>query len=263
MKSILFGSILVLLQASCVSAFAAGTRVLALKDDNKYHPGVIHEVDTDSQTQTVRFDNQQSTVNYPLNTESEVILDQTTPFLDDRAHVIAKKEEQASQWDIGFVVGLVGSGSERQFRVVLDGDATPETYNNSQLRFLANPDSVQTVGARVIAKGPRTASDSYFRGFVVDTEGSSLSIRLDNGNNVEHAKSDTAAVIRDEIPFTTRLTDDKNVIAAVEPDGDEYASAVIRARRSSNEPRYIVRFDDGSQTCPIRDYYHIRSVPEQ
>ncbi|XP_078357164.1 uncharacterized protein LOC144642040 [Oculina patagonica] len=260
MKSILFGFILVLLQASCVPAkYPVGTRVLALKDDNKYYPAQIDQVN--SGTITVRFDNQQRTVNYPSNTESMIIPNATTPFLHNQAHVIAKKDNQASHWNFGFVVGIVGSGKARRFNVVIDGNATPEIYNNSQLRFLANPNSVQTVGARVIAKGPRTTgASSYFRGFVVGAEGSSLSIILDNGNTVNHAKSNTAAVIRDELPFTTRLTDDKNVIAAVQPGGDEYASAVIRGRRRFH-PKFIVKFAKCSQ--PIRDYYHIRLVPGQ
>ncbi len=117
----------------------------------------------------------------------------------------------------------------------------------------------------MIARGPRVIGDSYYRGFVVDAEGSSLSIRLDNGNTVDHAKSDTAAVIRDELPSPTALTDDRHVIAALQPDGDEYVPAVIRARRSSSKPKFIVRFDnhEGEPESEIRNYYHIRLVPGQ
>ncbi|XP_078360093.1 uncharacterized protein LOC144644471 [Oculina patagonica] len=267
MKSILFGFVLVLLQASCVPAVEVDTRVIALRNDNKYYPGVVQQYDRDRSVTTVRFDDQPTTATYQGSAMSEVIIDRATRFLHKGAHVIAKKNDQASHWNIGFVTGVVGSGTARRFRVLIDGDAGPKIYSNSQLRHLPNPipDSVQTVGARVIARGPRVIGDSYYRGFVVDAEGSSLSIRLDNGNTVDHAKSDTAAVIRDELPSPTALTDDRHVIAALQPDGDEYVPAVIRARRSSSKPKFIVRFDnhEGEPESEIRNYYHIRLVPGQ
>lgn len=102
---------------------------------------MVQQSDRDSTT--VRFDDRPTTVTYP-STESEIIADIASPFLDNGAHIVAKKENQASHWDIGFVTGVVGSGAGRRFRVLIDGNASPEIYNNSQLRFLPNPDSVQT-----------------------------------------------------------------------------------------------------------------------
>ncbi len=95
---------------------------------------------------TVRFDDQPTTATYQGSALSEVIIDRATRFLHKGAHVIAKKNDQASHWNIGFVTGVVGSGAARRFRVLIDGDATPEIYSNSQLRHLPNPipDSVQT-----------------------------------------------------------------------------------------------------------------------
>ncbi|KAL9985090.1 hypothetical protein ACROYT_G007454 [Oculina patagonica] len=219
---------MVLLPALGVPATVpVGTRVLALRDDNKYYPGVVQQRHQD--LTIVRFDDRPITVSYPSDAESEFIPDIAYNFYPG-SHVIAKKDNQVSHWNIGFITGVVGSGTARRFKVVIDGNATPETYSNSQLRFLANPDSVQSVGARVIARGPRVYGDYYYRGFVVDAEGSSLSIRLDNGNNVDHSKDDTEAVIRDELPSPTSLTEGTRVIATLQPDGDEYAPGVIRAQ---------------------------------
>lgn len=99
----------------------------------------------------------------------------------------------------------------------------------------------------------------YYRAFVVKATDSGVSILYDDGDTIDHSKSDPAAVILDRLPFSTELYYGQRVIGFW-PGRVRYYPGIITSKNAGGESeKYHVKFDDGDE----RDehLYQIRILP--
>ncbi|KAL9984721.1 hypothetical protein ACROYT_G007050 [Oculina patagonica] len=199
--NIFFRVILVLLPA-VVPAFNVGDRVLGRWTNNLYYPGVVEERPS-GELIKIKFDDGDE-ITHNVNDVSAVLHDKalTRAKAYPGRHVIAAWKGSAKQY-IGFVTGISDSRyrGNRKFRVLFD-DNDEDDYSAGDLREFPDAASPWEVGARVFA---RWSNGLYYRAFVVKATDSGVSIHYDDGDNIDHSKSDTAAVILDRLPFGTEL----------------------------------------------------------
>ena len=119
----------------------------------------------------------------------------------------------------------------------------------------------------MFARGPPQDSFYYYRGFVINVDDSHVSIRLDDGRNVNHLKFDMEAVILDMLPSQNKLANGADVIVASRQSYSTYVRGVIKANltRSTFKPKYEVMLDTvngfkppGTPKKVRKFYYHIR-----
>lgn len=92
----------------------------------------------------------------------------------------------------------------------------------------------------------RWTNDLYYRAFVVKATDSGVSILYDDGDTIDHSKSDTAAVILDRLPFGTEPHVGQRVIGFWP--NRLYYPGIISSINAGGEPRkYLVKFDDGDE----------------
>jgi hypothetical protein len=119
--------------------------------------------------------------------------------------------------------------------------------------FLINILCHFAVGARVFA---RWTNGSYYRGFVSQSNSSTVSIVFDNTDRITFSKNDKSAVILDKIPNNVKIG--LNVIGYPGNNVKFFnPGRILKSCQYGYE--MIVTFADGNERCSLRN--EIRIIP--
>ncbi|KAL9984722.1 hypothetical protein ACROYT_G007051 [Oculina patagonica] len=228
-------------------AAEVGDRVLGRWTNNKYYPGVVEERPS-GELIKIKFDDGDE-ITHNVDDVSAVLHDKALTEVHSGQHVMATWKGGAKYY-IGFVTETSDSLNPGN-RVRFD-DNDEDDYSAEDLRDFPDAASAWQVGARVFA---RWSNGLYYRAFVVKATDSGVSILYDDGDTIDHNKSDAAAVILDKLPLSNELQVGQRVIGFW-PGRVRYYPATIS---SINAGKYHVKFDDGDE----RDehLYEIRILP--